>query len=136
MIGKAEAAHTTTRVTKAFLKYDMLEEEAVSRRIGLSIKIERSGSADCFANPSVSKHEASSTSRRTYSDSSDEVEQEPVLQGRTEKDMKVKEGGKRIIPNMVKASSCSYTPLSPRKSIFLDFFHLNIGTFRRGERIP
>lgn len=136
MIGKAEAAHTTTRVTKAFLKYDMLEEEAVSRRIGLSIKIEMSGSADCFANPSVSKHEASSTSRRTYSDSSDEVEQEPVLQGRTEKEYEGERGGKRIIQNTVKASSCPYTPLSPRKAIFLDFFHLNIGTFRRGERIP
>lgn len=94
MIGKAEATHTTTRVTKAFLKYDMLKDEAVSRRIGWSIKIEMSGSADCFANPSVSKYEASSTSRRTYSDSSDEVEQEPVLQGRTEKGYEGERRGK------------------------------------------
>lgn len=53
-----------------------------------------SGSADCFANPSVSKYEASSTSRRTYSDSSDEVEQEPVLQGRTEKGYEGERRGK------------------------------------------
>lgn len=84
----------------------------------------------------ISKSEASSTSRRTYSDSSDEVEQEPVLQGRTEREYEGERGGKRIIPSTLKASSCSYTPLSPTKTIFLDIFQLNIGAFRPGERIP